>query len=52
MLIETVIYHEQPILVFKGEKERILFSAGIKKLKLILENINSIKEFVEKNGRE
>ncbi|MCK4532799.1 hypothetical protein KAU39_03350 [bacterium] len=41
-----------PILVIKNfEEDRFPFQFGLRKAKLILENIESIKKFVEKNDK-
>ena len=40
-----------PMLVIKQtEEDKFPFQFGVKKAKLILENIENIKKFVEKNG--
>ena len=49
MLIEETEFRKQKILVIKTEDgKRILFSAGLKKCKVIIENIEPIKTFIEK----
>ena len=41
-----------PMLVIKNsEEDKFPFQFGLKKAKLILENIESIKKFVEKNDK-
>lgn len=49
MVIEEIIFKEKPILVIKNEKGRIFFSAGVTKIKLILENIEILKTFLSKH---
>lgn len=51
MLIEEQEFKTKPILVIKNEKGRIFFSAGLTKIKLILENIETLKAFVEKHNK-
>jgi hypothetical protein len=42
----------KPMLVIKSaEEDKFPFQFGLKKAKLILENIESIKKFVEKNDK-
>jgi len=42
----------KPMLVIKSaEEDNFPFQFGLKKAKLILENIESIKKFVEKNDK-
>ncbi len=44
-------YKGNPMIVLKNsEEDKFPFQFGIKKAKLILENIESIKKFVEKYG--
>jgi hypothetical protein len=44
-------YKGNPMIVIKSTPEdKFLFQFGIKKAKLILENIEEIKKFVEKHG--
>jgi len=41
-----------PMLVIKiSEEDKFPFQFGVKKAKLILENIEAIKQFVEKNDK-
>lgn len=45
-------YKGHPMLVIKNtEDEKFPFQFGVKKAKLILENIDAIKKFVEKNDK-
>jgi len=42
-----------PMIVLKNDEEdKFPFQFGLKKAKLILENIDAIKEFVEKHNKE
>ena len=53
MLISETEFRKQKILVIKTDDgKRILFSAGLKKIKVILENIEALKNFVEKYKQE
>lgn len=50
-MIERSEYKGKPILVIKrDEDDKYPFSFGLSKAKLILENIEEIKKFVEENG--
>ncbi len=50
-MIEKSEYKGKPILVIKrDEADKYPFSFGLSKAKLILENIEEIKKFVEENG--
>lgn len=51
MIIEEQIFKDKPILTIKNEKGRIFFSAGLMKIKLILENIEALKTFVDKHNK-
>ena len=45
-------YKGNPMLVLKNsEEDKFPFQFGLKKAKLILENIDSIKKFVEKHDK-
>lgn len=45
-------YKGNPMLVLKNsEEDKFPFQFGLKKAKLILENIDAIKKFVEKNDK-
>jgi hypothetical protein len=50
MVIEEQVFKNKPIMVIKNEKGRIFFSAGLTKIKLILENIETLKAFVDKHN--
>lgn len=50
MIIEEQVFKDKPILVIKNEKGRIFFSAGLTKIKLILENIETLKAFLGKHN--
>ncbi len=39
------------ISLLKDENDKLPFTFGLTKAKLILENIDAVKEFVEKNGK-
>ena len=46
-------YKGNPMFVIKNtEDDKFPFSFGVKKAKLILEHVESIKKFVEKNDKE
>ena len=46
-------YRDKPIIVlFRDEDDEYPFKFGVGKAKLILENIDAIKEFVEENDNE
>jgi len=52
-LVERSEYKGKPILVIKREEDdQYPFSFGLTKAKLILENIDEIKKFVEENNKE
>ena len=52
MIIEEQIFKEKyPTIVFKNEKSRILLSVGLRKIKIILENIEALKAFAEKHNK-
>ena len=45
-------YKGNPVLIIKGfEEDRFPFQFGLRKARLILENIEDIKKFVEKNDK-
>ncbi len=51
-MIEKSEYKGKPIIVIKrNEEDKYPFSFGVSKAKLILENIEEIKKFVEENGQ-
>lgn len=50
MIAERSEYKGRPVLVLKrSEDEKFPFSFGLAKAKMILENIEEIKKFVEEN---
>lgn len=50
-MIEKSEYKGKPIIVIKrDEEDKYPFSFGISKAKLILENLEEIKKFVEENS--
>jgi len=50
-MIERGEYKGKPLLVIKrNEEDKYPFSFGLSKAKLILENIEEIKKFVEENS--
>jgi len=51
-LVEESEFKGNPMIVLKNDEEdKFPFQFGVKKAKLILENIEEIKKFVEKNDR-
>ena len=52
-MIERTEYRGKPVLIIKrSEDDRFPFSFGLGKARLILENIEEIKKFVEENQEE
>ncbi len=52
-MIERSEFKGKPLLVIKrNEEDKYPFSFGLSKAKLILENIEEIKKFVEENNQE
>jgi len=52
MIVEESVYKGSPILkLMRSEDERYPFSFGLTKAKMIIECINIIKKFVEKNDK-
>ena len=50
MIIEEQVFKDKhPIIVFKNEKGRIFLACGLTKVKLILENIEVLKAFLNKH---
>lgn len=50
-MIEKGEYEGKPLLIIKrDENDKYPFSFGLSKAKLILENIDEIKKFVEENA--
>ena len=51
-MIEKSEYKGKPLIVLKrNEEDKYPFSFGVSKAKLILENIEEIKKFVEENNK-
>lgn len=51
-MIERSEYKGNPIIVIKrNEEDKYPFSFGVAKARLILENIEEIKKFVEENSK-
>lgn len=51
-IVSEADFKGHPMLVIKNaEDDKYPFQFGVKKAKLILENIESIKKFVEKNDQ-
>lgn len=49
-IVERGEYKGKPLIILKrGEEDKFPFSFGVTKAKLILENIEAIKKFVEEN---
>ena len=49
MIVETGIYKDSPVITFKKDSDdRYPFSFGYAKAKIIVDNIEAIKEFVTK----
>ena len=52
-IVEESEYKGNPVIVLKNnEDDRYPFTFGLKKAKLVLEHIEDIKKFVEKNDKE
>lgn len=52
-MIERGEYKGKPLLIIKrNEEDKYPFSFGLSKARLILENIEAIKKFVEENNQE
>jgi len=50
-IVERGEYKGKPLLILKrNEDDKYPFSFGLSKAKLILENLEAIKQFVEENG--
>lgn len=50
-MVEKSEYQGKPILILKrNENDRFPFSFGVSKAKLIMENLDAIKKFVEENA--
>jgi hypothetical protein len=51
-MVERSEFKGKPILILKrDENEKFPFSFGLSKAKLILENIDEIKKFVDENSK-
>jgi hypothetical protein len=51
-MVERGEYRGQPVIIIKRDaNDRFLFSFGLRKARLILDNINEIKKFVEENNK-
>ena len=49
MIIEETEFRKKPILVIKSDDgKRILFSAGVPKCNLIIEQLSALKTFIDK----
>ena len=52
MIVERTEFKGNPVLVIKrSEDDKFPFSFGVSKAKLIIENIDEIKKFVEENSK-
>lgn len=52
-MIERSEYKGKPVLIIKrNEDDKYPFAFGLSKARLILENIEEIKRFVEENSKE
>jgi hypothetical protein len=52
-MIERGEYKGRPLMIIKrSEDDKYPFSFGLSKAKLILDNIEEIKKFVEENSKE
>lgn len=52
-IIEESEYRGNPMIVIKAnEEDKYPFQFGVKKAKLVLENIDAVKKFVEKYDKE
>jgi hypothetical protein len=53
MIVERSEYKGKPLIVIKrDEEDKYPFSFGLSKAKMILENIEEIKKFVEDNDKK
>jgi len=51
-IVEESEFKGNPMIVLKNDEEdKFPFQFGVKKAKLVVENIEDIKKFVEKNDR-
>jgi hypothetical protein len=52
-MIEKTEFKGKPVLILKrNEEDKYPFSFGLSKARLILENVDEIKKFVEENNQE
>ena len=52
-MIEIITFHNQPILkITSGTEKYTKIQFGLKKAKLIIDNIEAIKDFIFKNQKE
>jgi len=52
-MVERGEYKGKPLIIIKrSEDDKYPFSFGVSKAKLILDNLEEIKKFVEENSRE
>ena len=52
-IVERTEFRGRPILVIKrNEADKFPFSFGVSKARLILDNIDEIRKFVEENSKE
>lgn len=52
-MIERTEFKGKPVLILKrSEEDKYPFSFGLSKARLVLENIEEIKKFVEENNQE
>jgi hypothetical protein len=52
-MIERTEFKGKPVLILKrNEEDKYPFSFGLSKARLVLENIEEIKKFVEENNQE
>lgn len=50
-MIEKTEYRGKPVIILKrSQEDRFPFSFGVSKARLILDNIDEIKKFVEQNS--
>jgi len=52
MVVEKSEYKGKPVLIIRrNEEDKYPFSFGLNKAKLILENLEEIRQFVEENSK-
>jgi hypothetical protein len=49
MIIEEGVFRKKPIFIIRNDERRILFSAGLTKLRLISEHLLEIKDFIARH---